>query len=250
MNYYIGWDVGGWNCDRNRTSRDALCVLTGDLDNLNLAGSPWRRNLRSALVAQDGVLPAVLEKVGIELREGDNVTWAIDTPLGWPKAFRQLICPNGDTVDVPQEADGNPYLFRQTELWLFRHGFRPLSAVRDMIGSQSTKGIHFLRRCGFNCENVGIWRANGHTTIETYPTPVQESPRSQAALARLQVGLLQQAAAAGVNALSDVEDSLWCALVAVMFALDRESLCAPGANVPADEGWIWIPKDCIAPENA
>ncbi|WP_081139039.1 hypothetical protein [Halomonas sp. BC2] len=24
---YIGWDVGGWNCDHNPASRDALVVL-------------------------------------------------------------------------------------------------------------------------------------------------------------------------------------------------------------------------------
>ena len=24
---FIGWDVGGWNCDKNPTSRDALVVL-------------------------------------------------------------------------------------------------------------------------------------------------------------------------------------------------------------------------------
>lgn len=23
---YIGWDVGGWNCDKNNKSRDALMI--------------------------------------------------------------------------------------------------------------------------------------------------------------------------------------------------------------------------------
>jgi hypothetical protein len=25
--FFIGWDVGGWNCDKNRESRDALVIL-------------------------------------------------------------------------------------------------------------------------------------------------------------------------------------------------------------------------------
>jgi len=25
--YSIGWDVGGWNCDHNATSRDAIVIL-------------------------------------------------------------------------------------------------------------------------------------------------------------------------------------------------------------------------------
>ena len=25
--FFIGWDVGGWNCDKNGKSRDAIVVL-------------------------------------------------------------------------------------------------------------------------------------------------------------------------------------------------------------------------------
>lgn len=71
MNYYIGWDVGGWNCDHNQTSRDALCALTGNTwDTLALAGEPWRGNLREALVEND-TLNAIPAKMAIQLN-GDN----------------------------------------------------------------------------------------------------------------------------------------------------------------------------------
>ena len=33
---FIGWDVGGWNCDKNPASRDALVVL--DAGRLRPAG--------------------------------------------------------------------------------------------------------------------------------------------------------------------------------------------------------------------
>lgn len=41
--YCIGWDVGGWNCDKNPRSRDAIVIL--DAEN-TIAGQPWRGNLR------------------------------------------------------------------------------------------------------------------------------------------------------------------------------------------------------------
>lgn len=246
MNYYIGWDVGGWNCDHNRTSRDALCALTGDVwDALTLVGVAWRGNLRATFLA-NGILTAMLDKVQVHLHKGDKVVWGIDTPLGWPTAFRTLLGDNVNVVDVPEESHLNPYLFRRTEQRLVQQGFQPLSAVRDMIGSQSTKGIHFLRRCGFCRKTTGIWSSSSHTAIETYPTPARENARLQGAFAGLQSRLLQQPAAAGMNALNDVQDSLWCALVAAMFTLDPTALHSPDGDIPPEEGWIWVPNDINA----
>ena len=242
MDYYIGWDVGGWNCNGAK-SQDALCALTGTWDNLSLVGKPWRGNLREVLVAQDGDLETIFEKVEIKREETHSVTWAIDTPLGWPKTFCKLVFGGGDPAHVPAQGNSNPYLFRQTEQWIAQRGPRcPLSAVRDKIGSQSTKGIHFLRQFGFQRESVGIWKARGHTAIETYPTPVRENPRAKGAFARLQSSLSEQPAAAGINALRDVQDSFWCALVAAMFVLDRGDLYPPERDVAPEEGWIWIPR--------
>ena len=45
---FIGWDVGGWNCDKNPTGRDALVVLD---DAGARIGQPWRGNLRQTLNA-------------------------------------------------------------------------------------------------------------------------------------------------------------------------------------------------------
>jgi hypothetical protein len=44
--FYIGWDVGGWNCDHNQKSRDAIVILSHDL---SIVGRPWRGNLRALL---------------------------------------------------------------------------------------------------------------------------------------------------------------------------------------------------------
>ena len=36
--FFIGWDVGGWNCDRNRSSRDAIVILDTER---RIVGTPW-----------------------------------------------------------------------------------------------------------------------------------------------------------------------------------------------------------------
>jgi hypothetical protein len=42
----IGWDVGGWNCDKDSKSRDALVIVGARGE---LLGQPWRGNLRHVI---------------------------------------------------------------------------------------------------------------------------------------------------------------------------------------------------------
>jgi len=37
------WSIGGWNCDKNQNSRDAIVILDA---NHEIVGTPWRGNLR------------------------------------------------------------------------------------------------------------------------------------------------------------------------------------------------------------
>lgn len=135
---FLGWDVGAWNCDRNRESRDALCALELGGSGPVLVGAPWRGNLRDILVAHAGhdLVGALLRRLAVGADEARHVTIAIDTPLAWPRRMLELVTV-GTCIDVPAEADNNPYLFRMQELALFGREQRPLSVVRDMIGSQS-----------------------------------------------------------------------------------------------------------------
>ena len=76
----------------------------------------------------------------------------------------------GVVVEVPPEADKNPDLFRAQDLALFTKGHRPLSMVRDMIGSQSTKGIHFLQRARLLPVATGVWGEQFHRgCCEAFP---------------------------------------------------------------------------------
>lgn len=233
--YFIGWDVGGWNCDRNSKSRDAILILDSDL---TIVGKPWRGNLRATInesaTTRDWVC-SLFECCEAPVPEPRTpVTLAIDTPLGFSEAFSGLVT-NLRCVEPIGNSDTNPYLFRQTERYLFEHGLRPLSAVKDMIGSQATKGMHVLAKFAPKVARCGVWTDGAAlTAIEAYPSACKESATIQG-LRRRHAPLCHQ----------DEEDALICALVARLFAEDPGTLHSPGDTVSASEGWIWVPADVI-----
>jgi hypothetical protein len=245
---FVGWDVGGWHCDRNQSSRDALVVTGVQNGEVVAVGQPWRGNLRSVLVAQSGaaLVSAMLDLCGVNCDRVADVTFAIDTPLGWPHAMMRLA--QGGPVSVVSPADGeNPYTRRATELALIRRGHSPLSAVRDMLGSQSTKGIHFLRAAGLEEVSCGVWRHTDDagrrvTAVETYPAVALQMD----GLRQLQARVLARTAGGlrdGAKPLhDDIRDALACALVAYAFAERPTIIERVPADVPPGEGWIILPK--------
>lgn len=46
--------------------------------------------------------------------------------------------------------------------------------------------------------------------------------------------------------LADIDDSLWCAIVAARFHSDRSSLVEAPPEASIAEGWIWVPMDFSA----
>lgn len=236
--YYVGWDVGGWNCDRNPNSRDAVIILN---PHQQIMGTPWRGNLRPHIneaYSAASWLDALFELCQIENRnEQTHITLAIDTPLGFARAFVSLITEGRYCTTALDASNSNPYLFRQTERFLAQHGLSPLSAVKDMIGSQSTKGMHVLAKFAPSIESCGVWTDHASmTAIEAYPA----ASKNSRTMARLRTEY---------NALAhnDLDDALTCALIAYLFAEDHERLIAPPADVPTSEGWIWVPGDIVSP---
>ena len=234
--FFIGWDVGGWNCDKNGKSRDAIVILD---DQRRLVGEPWRGNLRNQINSATTTAAWISALFGLcsatSAEDGMHCILAIDTPLGFSEAFvrlvneRQWAGPIGDSHD-------NPYLFRETERYLFRHGLRPLSPVKDMIGSQATKGMHVLARFAPKVQRCGVWSDGGAVTaIEAYPSACKTSG--------LIAELRQNYAPLGHE---DKEDALTCALVAYLFVCEPQLLKWPHQGVPSSEGWVWVPGDVLA----
>lgn len=162
------------------------------------------------------------------------VTLAIDAPLGFSETFIQLLTERRAAASIDASST-NPYLFRRTERYLFEHGLSPLSAIKDMIGSQATKGMHFLAKFAPRIAECGVWSDGASlTAIEAYPSACKRSSTVQA---------LRQF----YSALShpDCEDALTCALLACLFAGNRRALVPPEAEVSPHEGWIWVPRDAL-----
>lgn len=196
--------MGGWNCDKNAVSRDAIVIMDADLA---VIGTPWRGNLRSAINnatnCNDWIddlfalckLPAPCPSV--------RVVMGIDTPLGFSEQFARLITRRLVAGPVEDSAT-NPYLYRQAEQFLIRNGIQPLSAVKDMIGSQATKGMHVLAKFAPYVESCGVWNdGQRFQAIEAYPSACKNSARIQTMVNGWSLGH------------QDKDDTLKCALIAI-----------------------------------
>ncbi|WP_374323137.1 hypothetical protein [Aquipseudomonas alcaligenes] len=242
---FIGWDVGAWNCDKNPNSRDALVVIDSQR---RLLGRPWRGSLRRLInqsVDTDDYLRRLLSLCGLE--DGDcqlaPVVLAIDTPLGFSQGFIDLLV-NSLAADSIDRSSDNPYLFRRTERLLFERGLSPLSALKDMIGSQATKGMHVLARFAPQIETCGVWTDGVRLrAIEAYPSACKRST-SMAELHQ-EFGIRGQAGGELPEGFhhGDQLDALTCALIAWLFHFQPEKLLQPEQNLPVKEGWIFAPVD-------
>jgi len=220
----VGWDVGAWHCDRPTGSQDALAVKDGAKRDV---GNPWRGNMSSVLKNAETSSAFIYEIRRLcEVPAGlspDKVVVAIDAPLGFPVAVVSLLTEK-PLQDFTGESAENPYLFRETERLLASQGKRPLSAIQDQIGSQSTKAIFARRKFAPQQRGIGVWSDGGLlNVIETYPGGV-----------RHRLGIAEKT--------SDIVDATRCAEIAWAFACDRQSLEAPPPNIPPEEGWIWLPQ--------
>lgn len=239
---FIGWDVGGWNCDKNPASRDALVVLDTQHQ---LIGKPWRGNLRRHINQAVDSADFIARLLGLCALDYSGyssapVVLAIDTPLGFSTALIELLV-LGKAVGAIERSSSNPYLFRQTERFLFERGLSPLSAVKDMIGSQATKGMHALARFAPDIERCGVW-TDDHwlRAIEAYPSACKRSPTMDA----LRESVVQPLDWVQVHV--DQQDALTCALIAWLFHFRPDLLVQPSEDTPQREGWIFVPSDGLA----
>lgn len=221
--YYIGWDVGAWNCDKNKSSRDGIVILNED----GVVVGKCRGSLRALINGSETYqqfLAALFKKCNLTYRD-QHIVLAIDAPLGYSDAFVKLISVNDAFNKDIKDFKDNPYMFRATERFLYDQGYTPLSAVNHMIGSQSTKAIHFISKFKCFIESVGIWKTNNKrlTVIETYPA----------------VNIVDVPAELD-DQHKDINDAFKCAYIAKIFDQDRSRLYSPLSDVLEKEGWIWV----------
>ena len=93
---FIGWDVGGWNCDRNSKSRDALVVL--DASGETLAGAPQAlpRADSAVLPSVTVVIKAHVDRVAEEsLTQAGTARW-LTTPTPFNAVLWRAVAMTGD----------------------------------------------------------------------------------------------------------------------------------------------------------
>lgn len=271
MKYYIGWDVGAWKCRKGKDdSCDAIVVMNDSgiigfhRDNL---GDTIRRlydahlNERHDLLVKEWFTLCGLNDQAAEAMDAQCYI-AIDTPLGWPLDFRELL--NGNVpVDwnyrPKAENIQNSLLFRYTERNKLKSG---LSVIVDSIGSQSAKGILLLKLLAAKEEGWGVWKAGNLTLFETYPKACLVRERFVTWMSSLNLtqclteSFKVQTSKSGekpkkygfVNVVSpDVFDAAVCACVARAFASDSPKLVRPNdGDDPiqyTSEGWIFYPDE-------
>ncbi|MBM4067776.1 MAG: hypothetical protein FJ271_02355 [Planctomycetes bacterium] len=256
MNYFIGWDVGAWHCSAQASgSKDALAILDKDL---RIRGTPWEGNLSDVVLEAAGekdpsssFIKKVFHKCNTEAESEedrqDAFYVAIDTPLGWPRHFRQLLDSwskgvfadksKTSTVNLRDNKIQNPFLHRKTESAIGQS----LSAVQDQIGSQSTKAIYLLNALRVNRVSAGVWQAANPdiTFIETYPAPCM---RSFTFIDQLKRVSINERISSG-----DIFDAIICAFLARQYSMGAESSLVdyPPEDSDQEEGWIFTPKDCL-----
>jgi predicted nuclease with RNAse H fold len=240
--HFIGWDVGGWNCDKNEKSRDAMVVL--DASGQFVGKIKWgnvAQSIQHSDTASDWIKHQLRQCTNAaDIPETFHALLAIDAPLGFPQALSNLM--SGESRPCLNTKHGfNPYLFRYTETELYQRGIAsPLSAVKDMIGSQATKAMHMIAKFRLKRVSTGVWQdcfvQPCLTVIETYPAAfVANNPF---------INLTERFATVGIQDWNKDEiDALHCAWVARLFATERASFRNPTQEVPDSEGWIWFPED-------
>lgn len=248
MDYFVGWDVGAWGCRSSSSSQDSLVALTCQGQEPNLVGSIWRGNLRDALQTNDTLAEIINGKCKVTISATDTITVAIDTPLGFPADTVALLTNSKAMNPTLAPHSENSFVFRRTEMWLAQHRFPPLSAIKDMIGSQSTKGMFLLQKFQLKRpeKECGIWMGSNMTAIECYPTTCKRSEKKgYICHGSKSLQQLYETVMTGHPdvATDDEEDAVYCSLIAFQFASDRDSLVPPQPDTPRSEGWVWYPED-------
>jgi len=213
--YFVGWDVGAWGGEKDG-GEDAIFVLRrvrGEhaTNTYSYVVNSFYGNITKVLKGKKGedfdspgkLLNILLQnaELPVNFKDNDVFVVAIDAILRWPKHFCDLI---NDTMsdssilmDVISSNDPirNKFQYRLTEriAWELKkdapgsgEATLPLSAVKDLMGSQSTKALSFLRHWGYKFDaESSVWKPEKpgesndasleSVAIETYPGVIRTS---------------------------------------------------------------------------
>lgn len=183
----VGWDVGGWHGKGN-----AVVVVRWTGERVQCLGAGCERLPVGSPSLADFVAHFCRAVAATAVRTAVSVVVAIDAPLGFPTAFRELLT---DPTATPQNPRGtfidNRLAFRETDREIARRFPRkpPLSASFDKLGNPATVAMRhayaWTRGAGPLVTRDATPAPGLPAVIEVYPALSKEaSERKSAARAR------------------------------------------------------------------
>ena len=243
----IGWDVRGWQSPKQAVAVAAL--EDGRLAWPGLAPAfAFPTGERLGLDTLVG--PALDSEQRAVLAAARRVVVAIDSPLAFPRALRDLMHGDGDPRPPAAEID-NPLAYRECDRRVAKtYGKKPLSAAFDRLGNTASLAMAVcqgLRRGGFQVVPQDA-DASRKAAIEVYPGIHKQGPRR----ADPAIEALGRWLPSSVPPGTDLYDACICAMLGLVYAgagdtLGLPPLTPPDPALPREEGWIFgLPAAFIA----
>ncbi|AXF57672.1 DUF429 domain-containing protein [Salicibibacter kimchii] len=237
----IGWDVGGWLGSNHGV---AICEWDSTKQTIEWKGAPTEISIpNSGRLSLQQLISSVDDTLDSD--DDRRMIIGVDAPLGYPKAFKQLINGEINPVDKPEKEIQNPLAYRYTDRAIYEMlGKKPLSAVFDRIGNNTTVAMSHAKlwekRDGFKIypmEKQG--KEDKKIIIEVYPALLKASKKSEAHTN------IRQYLPTNIKPGTDAYDACICALYAIAFGVNDSPL--PNLAHPPtheketvkEEGWIY-----------
>lgn len=233
----IGWDVGGW---MGRKHAFAALMMRED------GYWEWLCCHEGISLKEQGFLTFrdLLQRVQAEAYEESRIVLAMDAPLGFPRAFIQMV--NGMQIDMPypEQEILNPLAYRETDRYIYEmFKKKPLSATFDKLGTVAALAIiqaRFLIEEGKFSLQPNFEVVEGkRSIIEVYPALLKQK---KLPLQPWFYEMLPSLSGRG----EDARDAILASVYAVAYGSQGlfgpfPSLQGPCTNDPVyqEEGWIY-----------
>jgi len=236
----IGWDVGGWMGSNHGFS---LIEYDYSSENFSWLGKPVELGIpKSSLFSLEYILEKTAAEEDIDI-ENSAVIIAVDAPLSYPKAFKELLNDQNSDFVKPKKEIYNPLAYRQADRYIYEEfGKKPLSAVFDRLGTNAAAALVHIRKWmaeyDFSLEPM-LKNADDKKIIEVYPALLKKSKKAEA------YQPLKSMLPEGIKKGTDAYDSALCALMGLAYDnnVDVDNLAQlvmpPEDEKIRSEGWIY-----------
>ncbi len=258
----IGWDVGGWQGDNNAF---CICELEGDRISIK---SPCVIKPKEKLFDNLNNIPSFLQDE-INAHPDSKIILAVDSPLGFPVQFSELIINSDHRFSDLKKAYSN-YAFRATDIYITEKVFESktsLSPSFSYLTNNVTVAINMVRllKSGLNKFKAYPFdvqeEGDLHSIIEVYPaatliankiriekykgTSEDSKKRREEILDDLNRSNeypfdIEQAKERGLTKIEHHFDAFICCLAAYDFLFKPR--VEPEGDIAKKEGWIWAKK--------